>query len=320
MPKVSVIIPIYNVEEYLPQTVQSVLEQTEGDIEIILVDDGSTDGSGALCDTFARSDQRVRVIHQENGGLSSARNAGVKIARSDYILLVDGDDRLHHRAVARLLAVMEETPVDFVQFRYREVSAQGMPEEAAFEGPPVFSSGPASLFENLYRLGGEGASACTKLFRRELLERIPFEPIRHEDEMWCSRAFSESLTVAYIPDELYYYVMRENSIIHSIFNDKRMDIFEISEERIKTLEKLELDCLLHFEYDRIFLFITQLYCEAKDAGHTNALKIIKEKFSKHKKNIQRYASLKGGYRILFKLMYVNYNVVEVYRLYRKSGS
>ena len=203
MPKISIIIPVYNVIEYLPQTVASAIAQTERDIEIILVDDGSTDGSGALCDEFARSDSRIRVIHKENGGLSSARNAGVGIARGDYILLLDGDDRLHPSAVARTIAVAEQTGADFVQFRYREVTANGKHDETEIGHTAVVESGQAALFQNLYRLGGEGASACTKLYCRELLQRIPFEPLRHEDEQWCTRAFQQQLKAAYIDARVY---------------------------------------------------------------------------------------------------------------------
>lgn len=100
MPTISVIVPIYNVEPYLHRCVDSVLEQTFADFELILVDDGSPDNCGAICDEYATKDGRVRVIHKENGGLSSARNAGIEAAAGEFILFVDADDVIHQQSVA----------------------------------------------------------------------------------------------------------------------------------------------------------------------------------------------------------------------------
>lgn len=317
MPRVSIIIPIYNVMEYLPRTVASVREQTERDIEIILVDDGSTDESGAMCDAFAQEDDRIRVIHKENGGLSSARNAGVNVARSEYVLLLDGDDRLHREAVARALEIARETGADFVQFRYREVAADERSTQPIHSGPAVLGRGPAELFANLYHLGGEGASACTKLFRRELLERIPFEAVRHEDEMWCTRAFAERLTAAYIDDVLYDYVMRDGSIIRGGFNPSRLDTFRVCSERIKTLKQLRLTELLGQEYGKLFLAILTICRDAADAGDKQSVSAVKTAFLQHKDGIKIYAKPGGKFGILFWLMCVRFEAVQIYRVYWK---
>ena len=91
-PRISVIVPVYNVEQYLPRCVESILAQTYENLEILLVDDGAKDGSGAICDAYARQDERVKVIHKENGGLSSARNAGIDASTGEYLSFVDSDD------------------------------------------------------------------------------------------------------------------------------------------------------------------------------------------------------------------------------------
>ena len=104
IPTISIIVPVYKVEAYLPQCVESILSQTFTEFDLLLVDDGSPDGSGQLCDEYAVRDTRIRVIHKENGGLSSARNVGVQAATGEYILLLDGDDFLRKDAVERLLA------------------------------------------------------------------------------------------------------------------------------------------------------------------------------------------------------------------------
>ena len=106
--KISVIVPVYNVEAYLPECIRSVLEQSMSDFEMILVDDGSTDGCPAICDAAAEQDDRVRVIHQKNGGLSRARNAGLDAARGEWIGFVDSDDCIHPDMYEKLLAAAEK--------------------------------------------------------------------------------------------------------------------------------------------------------------------------------------------------------------------
>ena len=118
---VSIIVPVYNTSEYLTACVESLRKQTCPDIEIILVDDGSTDGSGQLCDRYADLDPRIQVIHKCNGGLSSARNAGLVAARGQWVLFVDGDDYLANGAVSKLLELAAQHPdADFIQFHYQE--------------------------------------------------------------------------------------------------------------------------------------------------------------------------------------------------------
>lgn len=293
------------------------MEQTEGDIEIILVDDGSTDGSGALCDALVKEDARIRVIHKVNGGLSSARNAGVSAAQGEYILLLDGDDRLHREAVSRTLAAAEQTGADFVQFCYREVSNDAQPLELPERKPAVVEREPTALFENLYRLGGMGASGCTKLFRRELLEKIPFENVRHEDEMWCTRAFRQPLKAAYIDDVLYDYVMRSGSLIRGAFNSSRLDIIQVCEARMEVLKELDLSHLLEREYGKLFLSVLTLYRDAVNAGDKLSAAAVRTAFQKHKAGIRTYAKPNGKFGLLFCLMYVWFDAAQLYRFYWK---
>lgn len=318
MSKVSIIIPIYNVVDYASQTVDSAMRQTVTDIEIILVDDGSTDGSGALCDQFAGQDSRIKVIHKENGGLSSARNAGADIASGDFVLFLDGDDFLRDDAVERLLGVMEAYPSDFIQFQYQEIDEKQPPIVRNLSSEIYQAHTSKELFENLYRLGGTAASGATKFLRREIVKAFPFQNIRHEDEMWCTQAFQNNLTVTYIPDELYYYVMRKGSIIHSTFHSEKLDSFTVSEKRIETLKKLHLDHLLHFEYERIFLAVLSLYCEARQSGNRDAMDLIRREFQEHAPEIKRHADLRGKFNIMFRLMRLNDRFIHLYYLYYKA--
>ena len=126
MPKASVIVPVYNVEGYLEKCVQSVLAQTEKDFELLLVDDGSTDHSGELCDTLAQTDSRIRVIHQQNQGLGGARNTGIREAKAPWILLADSDDWIEPEILEKALAAAGKAPdIDLVMFAYRTVDEAG---------------------------------------------------------------------------------------------------------------------------------------------------------------------------------------------------
>ena len=118
---VSVIVPVYNVAQYLPQCVDSILSQDYADLEVLLIDDGSTDASGEICDQYAAQDSRVRVIHQKNGGAAAAKNAGLRAASGDYLTFVDSDDYLEPNAYGFLMKTLLETGADAVQGSFREV-------------------------------------------------------------------------------------------------------------------------------------------------------------------------------------------------------
>ena len=144
-PKISIIIPVYNVEEYLKRCVDSALQQTLQDLEIILVDDGSPDNSPEICDRYAAAEDRVKVIHKENGGLASARNAGLKIAQGDYIFFLDSDDWLESDGIETLYRTAEQYQVDFVRYRAIRTGWPGLPENAPCMVEPV-----RELKEGLY--------------------------------------------------------------------------------------------------------------------------------------------------------------------------
>lgn len=315
MSKVSIIIPIYNTQKYMNKTIDSVMNQTVKDIEIILVDDGSTDNSGKICDEYALKDNRIKVIHKQNGGLSSARNAGTVASSGEYILFLDGDDYLRCDAVEVCLDAMQKYPCDFVQFRYQEIAFDKEPTITEPNEKIYQAHTKRELFENLYKLGGVAASGATKFMRRSLAISIPFENILHEDEMWCTRAFRNDLTVTYIPDELYYYVMREGSIMHSTFHKKMLDKITVSEERLKVLLELGLTRFLQNEYSKLFLTILNLYIGAKTTKNDLAKSIIKSSFIKHKYNFNKYAKLSGKFAFIYKLMCVNYCFINIYLWY-----
>lgn len=254
---ITIIVPIFNIERFLPTTVQSLLTQ-EGDMdyEIILVDDGSTDGSPVLCDKYASENRKIRVIHKDNGGLSSARNAGLEIATGDYILFLDGDDCLVPNTLSSLSkAANEHFECDLIQFRYEEVSA------ATPYGHKVNSAlidyyecdNEHDFFMQLYQLGGVAASACTKLIKRAVLSDLRFkEGIIHEDEQFTTHLLQRCKCVGYCSNEFYKYTMRQGSIIHSGFSPKELQTIDILNERIDYLRHMGYSDLVTVFQSRLF--------------------------------------------------------------------
>ena len=312
---VSIIVPVYNIIEYLPACVESLRKQTQQDIEIILVDDGSTDGSGILCDKYAAEDKRIRVVHKENGGLSSSRNAGLAGATGEWVLFVDGDDYLAQNAVEQLLNVAKKHPdADFIQFLYQETDGSWQPE-AKMAVETVLTAAP-DFFRKLYELGGVAASACTKLFRKELFSTFRFkEGIRHEDEELMTRLLPKCSKVVYTDLVLYGYVMRQGSIIHSGFSPKTMDIFQIMDDRIKILQQLGCDDLVTETQRRMFQTTTWLYCLARRNGYRKEAAELRQRIIALSK--EKNLPLSGQYRMLHRFAATFPPVVGIYYLTRR---
>ena len=173
-PQISVIVPVYKVERYLRRCVQSILNQTHSNLEVILVDDGSPDGSGALCDEFAKQDSRVQVIHKDNGGLSDARNAGLSIARGDYVTFVDSDDWIEPDAYEAMLALAEESGAQLVcAGRYDEDETTGQITVGLCPEKRELISDKEAL-RRILRWDNMDSSACDKLYARALFRDIRY--------------------------------------------------------------------------------------------------------------------------------------------------
>ena len=182
---ISVIVPVYNVAAYLPECVRSILSQDYPDLEVILIDDGSTDGSGRLCDELAAGDSRVKVIHQPNGGAASAKNAGLRIAGGTYLSFVDSDDFLEPNVYGYMVRTLEKTGADAVEFGFRDVYV-GKTEAQ------IPQSAVLTAREYLLRFPNDWHCALlwNKLYRRKLFDGIFFEEgHRIDDEYFTYRGF-----------------------------------------------------------------------------------------------------------------------------------
>ena len=209
-PLLSIIVPVYNVESYLDNCVQSILSQTMSDWEMILVDDGSPDRCPAMCDTYAATDNRIRVIHQQNRGLSAARNTGIRAATAKYITFVDSDDDVTPETFElNIIYFHQYQDLDVVQYPQIHVDwgfVEKIPE-------PQFFVGKEDIIENTYRRFPINHSVCNKIFKRELFDSVLFrEGHAHEDKYFIVQALQRINKICVSPHGCYHYNKREGSI------------------------------------------------------------------------------------------------------------
>ena len=253
-PLISVIVPVYRVEEYLERCVKSILSQTYKNLEVILVDDGSPDQCPAICDACAEKDARVKVIHQENKGLSGARNAGIDAASGEYLAFVDSDDYVSPHFIEELYQLLQDTGCAIGQCRFSYVKGDGLVEE----GDSAFCIYRGeSLMEQLY--GPEEKATCfvvawNKLYWAELFKetgiRYPEGRI-HEDEATTYRLFHEAKKLAFLDRELYGYYTENGGSITSVFSAKRLQWLTAHEERIAFFKKNGYEKLLPAAYRKL---------------------------------------------------------------------
>ena len=233
---VSVIVPIYNVEEYLEECLESIRNQTYTNIEVILVNDGSTDGSREICESYCEKDIRFRLINQENQGQSVARNRGVKESVGQYIMFVDSDDVVNTDVLEVLLPYMK-TDVDIVECemtREKEAFFLNKIPTIVFEG----NSKEAIL--NCIAFRAVKFCAFTKLYRREIVEKIPFlEGYIYEDVFTGINYLNHIRKIIVIDYIGYYYRVRPNSTMTKSFNEKNLDIFPIGKKLIESFDDNE---------------------------------------------------------------------------------
>lgn len=216
----SVIIPVYKVEKYLARCIDSVISQTFTDFELILVDDGSPDKSPEICDEYVKKDSRIRVIHKKNGGLSSARNAGLEVCKGEYIFFIDSDDWLTDNNVfSDFINKAKSENSDFI---YALMNKATDSNEIEIKNNERFSDDRLYFLSNPYLF-----SACNKVYKRTLLQFIHFVPERvNEDVDVIPLVFCNAKKVSRLNRATYNYYQNPNSITRSEFSEKRFDMFK----------------------------------------------------------------------------------------------
>ena len=319
---VSIIVPVYNVQFYLNECIDSILEQTYKNIEIILIDDGSKDSSGKICDEYSNKDKRVTVIHKKNGGLSSSRNVGVNIAKGEYFLFVDSDDKLNPTAVETLFNHMEEHSLDLIFSRFSRSLEEFEKNNCSFnyyelEKDNLITNILLQRYQDLFSV-----AAHTKMYKANLFQNIRYPIGKLNEDMGIILLLIEKSTrIGAIDYISYYYRVNSGSITNQRFSKKRMDLIEMTQEMQNQIEQLFPN---HIDEGRVLMYSRafELYAIARETDRDNGFVKEKEDLIKIIKENRKYAlknnKARKKARISALLSYTSLNFVSNMIIYLKE--
>ena len=279
-PLVSVIIPVYNPGKHLIRCLDSIVNQTYKNLEIILIDDGSTDGSGAVCDAYARNDIRITCIHQENQGVSISRNIGLEMCKGEYIHFPDSDDYIAPETYEFLIKATEDC--DVVVFEYNVE----YPDRIIQHTQPDEQYGLFDNANSVIHLFTGFQFVCTKFFKKALSEGLKFRTdiYRGEDTLFAAQILSKAEKVKFISNPFYYYVQSNESATRGVFRPSQLTIlklYEAYETLLIIFPKVVLDRCVCYLHDCVIGIYYDMWSD-------------KNKYSKEKKTVRKY--LKKYYR------------------------
>ena len=318
MCKVSIVVPIYHVEQYLPTCIESALAQTLSDIEVILVDDESPDKSPEICDEYASLDSRIRVIHKKNEGVAAARASGLRIAKGKYVFFLDADDCIHPETLQELYRLAEEENAEIVQCDLQVIEEEDRTFCHEIQKKGLHRYSPYDAYRvaevNDEALGHNSRLSMTvvwgKLIRRDLLTEIgAIEPLRvHEDQWLVTKLLSQIHGMLYLESSYYCYRKRAGSIMSRGWDQSRLIMLEVYRERLRVVSELtnvsdeERRKLKQLVYRRYLIAIFRNYISAGKALQGQEKKEVKKSlltlFRKERKE-HRDIPLSGSDKILF---------------------
>lgn len=322
MEKISVIVPVYNVEKYLHRCVDSLLSQSYTNIEIVLINDGSADRSGEICDEYAQREPRVKVLHQEYNGVADARNKGVAMATGDYIIFLDGDDEADKEYVGKLYKTLIENDLDIAQCCLLRIrNGQPINKLDVKDGVRIFN-GMEMQMKTFDRDRYFCNVVCGKLFKKELFEGLSFPYGRiNEDESMIYLLTFRSKRVGIIDDYLYYYHYNGDSITEKKYNIHRLDAFYMLEEKFAFYKEQGLEDFANKTANEYFSQMSIVFCHKKEeiADDYNAIKKkAKEIYKKDRKEILNKAKLRIDRRVFCILSYISIGFVKLYGVLLKK--
>ncbi|MDD3341521.1 MAG: glycosyltransferase family 2 protein [Bacilli bacterium] len=298
---ITVVIPVYKVEKYISKCVNSIVNQTYKKLEIILVDDGSPDTCGNICDDFSKKDDRIVVVHKKNGGLSDARNCGLEIAKGKYICFVDSDDYIDEKYISILYTNLLKTKADIsiIGYQFYYENHEERIKSIPVNKPIIIDSEKAISY--LFRDNKIGNYAWNKMYKIELFENIRYPKGKKMEDLGTTyKLFDKCTKIVFSNIELYYYLQRNDSILHSADTKLCNDKFQLSYDRYEFI-------LNHYPNMK----------ESKKFMFENALRLYPFLIDKHKKNADYILSIKVKD---FKLSKGNLMRYFIYKLSKKVYS
>lgn len=300
-PLISVIIPVYNVEKYLRRCLDSVIAQTYQNLEIICVDDGSIDDSEKICDQYAVRDARIKVIHQENQGLSAARNKGLDAAEGEYIAFVDSDDYILEDMYKKMLDKLLNYNVDLCVCQWQYEFSDGRQVVKKKNIDPTIYGRKASLefARFLYRGNYENGvvvAAWNKLYRRALLDTIHFEGRIHEDDAFNGRIMAKNLSVYVMEEQFYVYAQNGDSLTNKPFSANKFFFLDVLAER---RELFKSDAFIRQETELLYCNMYIEYClrARKDGVAVSHPERYRQIFRKMFSSLRREGKAKIKFRL-----------------------
>lgn len=301
---IGVIVPVYNTEKYLQKCLDSIIGQTYSDLEIVLVDDGSTDNCGKICDEYAAHDDRIIVIHQANGGLSAARNAGIEASTSPYITFVDSDDYIDKDTYESAAEAIRRFDPDLVFFRERSVDLNGNTIYINGSEPTGEITERDRAFAEERIIGQMINGMCDKVYRSQILKPLTFETGRAhgEDFLFNLHALSSVQTVAYVDQIKYSYVTNPDSITRRKFTPAAFDQMYFKD---RVAEYVEHEFPVYYPLCRKRAFLARLricrplYSEHLEKQYAGKLQEINAYLSAHKGEV--WPVMTGRERIEYRL-------------------
>ena len=228
MPEISVIVPVYNIQDYVSECVDSILKQSFRDFELILVDDGSTDSSGNICDSYMTIDSRIKVIHKKNGGLSDARNVGMMSAKGKYFSFIDGDDTVSLVYLEILYNTLKEQDADIVQGGFSNKRERLVLKS---ETKPLYCFDKEEAIHDYLHRKKLYVSSCAKIYNRKLFDNVIF-PIGkiNEDNFTTYKLIANSTKCVVCEQTIYWHRINKNSITRSSFNPHKLEVLQVPNE------------------------------------------------------------------------------------------
>lgn len=321
-PTVSVIVPIYNVESYLVKCLESIINQTYSSLEVILIDDGSLDKSGSICDDYRARDSRIKVIHKVNGGLSSARNAGMNIATGEYVLFVDSDDWIDNCMIEDMIKVAIDEVADIVQCGFRKIDENGVIKR---EFRPISEAlvGNDIIMSNYFQQEKINVVVWNKLYRKQLFNKVRFiEKHLYEDIMLSFDILLQAKKIVTINEAYYNYLQRNGSIMSADFSPKKLDMIFAGKYVNEKCEKF------YPEYSKYSSILVCMYCFylfyevniLEKRKNSNYKAIINKEFNYSFNKIiksQEFKNTRIKNKILIKSFKLNKSLaIFIYKLYK----
>lgn len=317
MPKISIIVPVYNVEKYLERCINSILNQVFTDLELILINDGSTDNSGIICDRYSKIDNRVKVIHKDNGGQADARNIGINFSKGDYIGFVDSDDEIDRYMYKILYDMSIKYSADISTCKLETIEEGKEVNRIYTESVTIYTNKEA--IKVTYDGGLSGYSPCNKLYKRRLFENIKFPVGRiYEDASVLYKLYMNSNKVVFIDKALYKYIRREGSTTNRPFSDKRLDIVHMFNEKYEYMVKYYpemCDQIKSMYYDSLRNIIVDIVNEGTVIKNYKSINRVSSIIKEELNCINKNSLINSNHKILAKLLaYCPFIPIVGYRL------